>query len=82
MKPWPSSRSILSQYLTTLALIEQQSHIDAKKSQGSMRLHRSYMGRPELCEFPTSTFSYAIILASVYEPYLIFLVSRTFYHVQ
>lgn len=46
-----------------------------------MRLHRSYMGRPELCEFPTSTFSYAIILASVYEPYLIFLVSRTFYHV-
>lgn len=42
----------------------------------------SHNGRPELCEFPTSTFSYAIILARVYEPYLIFLVSRTSYHVQ
>lgn len=51
-------------YLTTLAFTVQQSHIDARLI-AKLSALTSHNSRSESCEFCTSTFSCAIILATV-----------------
>lgn len=69
--------AILSHYLTTPAFIVQHLHIDTKYI-ARFNAFTMHNGRSKMCKFRTSTFSYAIILATVCKSYLIFLVAQIF----
>lgn len=68
---------ILSLNFSILTITVQQSHKDARHITrlSAFELHNS---RFRSSKFYTNTFSYAIILATVYDPHLIFLVSQSF----
>ena len=63
------TRAILSHYFATLSLIVQQSHINARPI-ARFNAFASQNGRFRSCDRCATTFSYAIILAAVYDPNL------------
>ena len=71
------TRAILSHYLATLAFIVQQSHINARPI-ARFNAFASQNGRFRSCDRCATTFSYAIISATVYDPNLIFSIARLF----
>ena len=64
-----NNRAIAAQQRTTLASIAQHSHTDARCVARFIRIHCTTVAfkRTRLCVFRTSTFSYAIILATLGE---------------
>ena len=71
------TRAILSHHLATLAFIVQQSHINAKPI-ARFNAFASQNGRFRSCDRCVTTFSYAIISATVYDPNLNFSIARLF----
>ena len=71
------TRAILSHYLATLAFIVQQSHINARPI-ARFNAFASQNGRFRSCDRCATTFSYAIISATVYDPNLNFSIARLF----
>ena len=71
------TRAILSHYLATLAFIVQQSHINARPI-ARFNAFASQNGRLRSCDRCATTFSYAIISATVYDPNLNFSIARLF----
>ena len=71
------SRAILSHYLSTVAFIVQQSHIDARYI-ARFNAFTSHNARLDRANFVRILFSNAIISATVYDSYLIFSVARIF----
>ena len=71
------TRAILSHYLATLAFIVQQSHINARPI-ARFNAFASQNSRFRSCDRCATTFSYAIISATVYDPNLNFSIARLF----
>ena len=71
------TRAILSHYLATLAFIVQQSHINARPI-ARFNAFTSQNGRFRSCDRCATTFSFAIISATVYDPNLNFSIARLF----
>ena len=72
-----TTRAILSHYLATLAFIVQRSHINARPI-ARFNAFASQNGRFRSCDRCATTFSYAIISATVYDPNLNFSIARLF----
>ena len=71
------TRAILSHYLATLAFIVQQSHINARPI-ARFNAFASQNGRFRSCDRCATSFSYAIISATVYDPNPNFSIARLF----